>query len=125
MEPAAACRRRRVPMTQSSDRIDPQLAARFALAQTQMHRRALLGGAAGMAGMALGARLARPTRAGAQDAPADAAPPERQTIVFAGDVTVAKVTDFYEQVYERPGAADLFSDPLVRLDKNFQTIPAA
>jgi peptide/nickel transport system substrate-binding protein/oligopeptide transport system substrate-binding protein len=102
-------------------------ATRIALLQTRLHRRTLMGTAAGVAGLAaFGGRAATGTLA--QDAPAlpaDAAPPERQTMVFVGDATVAKVLDFYEQVYQRPGAADLFSEALVRLDKNFQISPAA
>lgn len=107
---------------------DARQASRIALFQTRMHRRALLGTAAGAAAVAgVGAAGVRQFAA-AQDAPAlpdDAAPPERQTVVFGGDATVAKVADFYEQVYERPGVADLFSDPLVRLDKDFQIVPGA
>ncbi|MDP8907570.1 MAG: peptide ABC transporter substrate-binding protein [Chloroflexota bacterium] len=57
--------------------------------------------------------------------PADAAPPEQQVWRVASDPTVAKVLNFYEQVYERPAIADLFSDPLVRLNKNFEIIPGA
>lgn len=57
--------------------------------------------------------------------PEDAAPPENQVFRTASPGTNAKVLDFYEQVYERPGLADIFSTPLVRLDKNFQIIPGA
>ena len=59
--------------------------------------------------------------------PADAAPPERQVYVAPDNVTVAKVLDFYEQVYQRPSdaASDLFSEPLVRVDKEFAIQPAA
>ena len=41
------------------------------------------------------------------------------------DTANAKVADFYEQVYERGGLGDNFSDPLVRLNKNFEIEPAA
>jgi hypothetical protein len=37
----------------------------------------------------------------------------------------ATVLDFYEQVYSRPLVADQFSEPLVRLNKNFELLPAA
>lgn len=57
--------------------------------------------------------------------PADAAPPEDQVLRVASDPTVATVLDFYEQVYARPGIADLFSMPLVRLTKNFEIVPGA
>jgi len=62
----------------------------------------------------------------AQDLPADAAPADQQTILFGSNITVAKVLDFYEDVYQRPDTAtDLFSDSLLRIDKNFQLQPAA
>src|SRR5688572_4503894 len=104
-------------------------ASRIALLQTTtMHRRALLGTAAGAAGLAaVGAKgfSAHAAQGTPMALPEDAAPPERQTIVFPGDASLAKVIDFYEQVYERGGVADLFSDPLVRLNKDFQIEPAA
>jgi ABC-type transport system substrate-binding protein len=55
--------------------------------------------------------------------PADAAPPEKQVVIFPSDVTTAKVLDFYEQVYQRPFCADLFSEPLIRLNRDFELIP--
>jgi peptide/nickel transport system substrate-binding protein/oligopeptide transport system substrate-binding protein len=58
-------------------------------------------------------------------APADAAPPENQVIIFPTDVSIAKVLDFYEQVYQRPWIADLFSEPLMRIDRNFEIFPGA
>jgi ABC-type oligopeptide transport system substrate-binding subunit len=128
MAPAAGQdEERRSDMTYGSDG-DARQAARIALLQTRMHRRAMMGATAGAAGLAavagksFGALAAQGTPAAL---PEDAAPPERQTLVFAGDASLAKVTDFYEQVYERPGVADLFSDPLVRLNKNFELVPAA
>ncbi len=57
--------------------------------------------------------------------PPDAAPLEQQIWRRSSDPTFAKVLDFYEAVYERPSVADLFSDPLVRLTKDFEIIPAA
>ncbi len=107
--------------------------------RSRVDRRALLRGAAaasaGMASLSIfGGVGAFPspasvqTRALAQAGtalPADAAPPEQQLWRQASDPTFSKVLDFYEQVYERPAVADLFSDPLVRLDKNFQIIPGA
>lgn len=61
----------------------------------------------------------------AQTLPDDAAPTDQQVWRRACDPTLAKVLDFYEQVYERPVPADLFSDPLVRLTKEFEIVPAA
>jgi peptide/nickel transport system substrate-binding protein/oligopeptide transport system substrate-binding protein len=61
----------------------------------------------------------------AQTFPDDAATPEHQTFVVVTDPTIPKVLDFYEAVYERPGVADLFSDPLVRFTRNFEIIPGA
>jgi peptide/nickel transport system substrate-binding protein/oligopeptide transport system substrate-binding protein len=55
--------------------------------------------------------------------PADAAPAEKQVVIFPADVGTAKVLDFYEQVYQRPFVADLFSEPLVRLNRDFEIIP--
>jgi peptide/nickel transport system substrate-binding protein/oligopeptide transport system substrate-binding protein len=61
----------------------------------------------------------------AQDMPADAAAPEQQVYRVAADPANAKVLDFYEQVYGRPGIADLFSEPLVRINRDFEIEPAA
>ncbi|MDQ3810314.1 MAG: peptide ABC transporter substrate-binding protein [Chloroflexota bacterium] len=59
--------------------------------------------------------------------PADAAPNDQQVIVFAYDSTSDFTTlDFWESVYKRAGAlSDLFTEPLVRLDKNFDIRPGA
>jgi ABC-type transport system substrate-binding protein len=48
-----------------------------------------------------------------------------QTYIVATDPSIPKVLDFYEAVYERPGVADLFSEPLVRINRNFEIIPGA
>lgn len=54
------------------------------------------------------------------------ASPEQQVLVTAFDSTQDVTTlDFWEAVYKRPGAADLFTEPLVRLNKNFEIQPAA
>jgi ABC-type oligopeptide transport system substrate-binding subunit len=57
--------------------------------------------------------------------PADAAPPEKQMLIFPDNVNTAKVIDFYEQVYQRPSAAfsDILSEPLIRMNRNFENIP--
>ena len=98
-------------------------------------RRTVLGGAAGLVGAGLvgGSASAAPASRGktvrglAQELPADAAPPEMQVYMAPDNITTAKVLDFYEAVYERPSAAasDLFSEPLVRMNKNFEIIPGA
>ena len=62
-----------------------------------------------------------------KEMPADAAPLDQQVLVFpySGWKTFTTV-DFFQSVYERADAiADILSDPLVRLDKNFQPQPAA
>ena len=100
-------------------------------------RRVLRGGLAVAAGMAGAGAIGASTGAAApaasfsaaaplaQELPADAAAAEQQIWRQPADATIAKVLDFYEQVYERPTPADLFSDPLVRLTKNFEIEPAA
>jgi ABC-type transport system substrate-binding protein len=55
--------------------------------------------------------------------PADAAAPDQQVYVI-NTGTEVKVMDFYEAVYARPAIADLFSEPLVRLNKDFEVVPA-
>jgi ABC-type transport system substrate-binding protein len=103
-------------------------------------RRRLLGGAAaaglGMfgGGLAFGKATAapggssRPAAVLAQPGlPEDAAQPEQQVFLVPDDMTVARVLDLYVAVYQRPsdGASDLFSEPLVRMDRNFQIQPAS
>jgi ABC-type transport system substrate-binding protein len=57
--------------------------------------------------------------------PADAAPAEQQTRITSWNVTGtnAKGMDFMEGVYNRAGDADFFTEPLVRLTKDFQVVP--
>jgi len=111
------------------------------LLRTRLRRRTLLGGAAGAAAafagagrlgalaaphLSAGRGLAAALSLAAQDLPADAAPLEQQTLIVPSDPTSTFLMDFYEAVYGRPSyASDLFSEPLVRLDKNFQIVPAA
>jgi ABC-type transport system substrate-binding protein len=59
--------------------------------------------------------------------PPDAAPADQQVYVVHYDNTADFTTiDFYESVYKRGGAvADILSDPLVRLNKNFEIVPGA
>jgi len=125
-------------MVNSSDSQAPE----HGLLAKRISRRGFVGGAAavfaagGMFGpstwgagkVAASSGRARPMYIPAnQDLPADAAPAEKQIYVAPDDVTIAKVLDFYESVYTRPSAAasDLFSEPLVRLDKNFKLLPAS
>jgi ABC-type transport system substrate-binding protein len=113
------------------DTMPPQDAAFF---RQQFSRRdALRAGSAVGAGFAAAgvfgalAPTAVVGRSSLQDGglPEDAAPPENQVLRVASDPTIARVLDFYEQVYERPGLADIFSMPLVRLTKNFEIVPGA
>jgi ABC-type transport system substrate-binding protein len=92
--------------------------------------------AAGVAGMpalqraaASGATTATPHLDRTQAAtpfplPDDAAPADKQVFYVVNDSNFAKVMDFYEAVYERAGAADLFSEPLIRINRDFELIPA-
>jgi ABC-type oligopeptide transport system substrate-binding subunit len=59
--------------------------------------------------------------------PPDAAPADQQVFIVHYDNTADFTTiDFYESVYKRGGAvADILSDSLVRLDKNFKVQPGA
>jgi len=62
-----------------------------------------------------------------KEMPADAAPLDQQVMVFpySGWRTFTTV-DFFQAVYERADSiADILSDSLVRLDKNFQPQPGA
>ena len=112
----------------------PQDASFF---QRQITRRGAVKGGAAVAGLSAlglfsGPTAAAPTGLAGRSAllqdgslPDDAAPAENQVLRVASDPTFAKVLDFYEQVYERPGIADIFSMPLVRLTKNFEIVPGA
>jgi ABC-type transport system substrate-binding protein len=68
-----------------------------------------------------------PAAAAAPTLPADAAPPDQQVLVMAFDNTADFTTlDFWESVYKRGEAqADLMTEPLIRLNKNFEVVPAA
>jgi ABC-type transport system substrate-binding protein len=115
---------------------DPQdpsaIARRMALFDRRLRRRSLLGGAVGFASvMALGGRDLRrgPSAAvAAQEAslPDDAAPADQQVLVMPNDLELDKTPDFYESVYERLSEAiyDILSEPLVRLNRDFEIIPA-
>ncbi len=67
----------------------------------------------------------KPARFAAQDA--EATPAAHQVLVLPDDVSIAKVLDFYVSVYERPSSAasDIFSEPLVRLNRDFEILPAS
>ena len=99
-------------------------------AALHLDRRTLLMAAAAgssLVGMSMGLPqgIAAATAQTPAPLPADAAAPEQQVWRVASDPTSATLLNFYEQVYERPDIADLFSDPLVRLSKNFEIIPGA
>jgi peptide/nickel transport system substrate-binding protein/oligopeptide transport system substrate-binding protein len=104
----------------------------MALFDKRLRRRSLLGGTLGFAAVtALGGRDLRTgsdLTVAAQDValPDDAAPPEQQVFVVASNPENDKTPDFYESVYERvsDGSSDIFSEPLVRLNRNFEIIPA-
>jgi ABC-type transport system substrate-binding protein len=112
-----------------------EIARRMATFDRRLRRRSLLGGAIGFAGvMGFGGRDLRsgPTamaavRADYSTLPDDAAPPDQQVFVLANNVQTDKTPDFYESVYNRvsEASADIFSEPLVRLNRNFEIIPAA
>jgi ABC-type transport system substrate-binding protein len=108
------------------------IARRIALFDKRLRRRSLLGGAIGVASvMALGGgdlrRGPAAVTAAAQDAalPDDAAPPDQQVLVMPANVQTDKTPDFYESVYERisEAAYDILSEPLVRLNRDFEIIP--
>jgi ABC-type transport system substrate-binding protein len=101
----------------SIESMRPQDAAFF---RSQFSRRRMLAGATAMttAAMLPGTTFAR------QDADApEAAAPEEQVFRTLGSNTTSKVMDFYESVYEEAPFSDLFSLPLVRLDREFSLIP--
>ncbi|MGI8484133.1 MAG: ABC transporter substrate-binding protein, partial [Thermomicrobiales bacterium] len=56
--------------------------------------------------------------------PDGAAPAEDQVWRITSDPAFAKSLDFYETVYNRAGGADLNSEGLVRMNRNFEIIPA-
>lgn len=76
-----------------------------------------------------GGVLSATTNAVGRPLPADAAPPEQQ--VLTGLTQPATTLDFFVSVYKRPQNVDgnswsnVLSTPLVRLDKNFNLVPAA
>jgi ABC-type oligopeptide transport system substrate-binding subunit len=59
--------------------------------------------------------------------PPDAAPLDQQVLVMAYDNTADFTTlNFWESVYKRGGAlTDLMDEPLTRINKNFEIVPAA
>jgi ABC-type transport system substrate-binding protein len=125
---------RKQSMLETLNTMRPQDRAFF---HSKLSRRTVLqGGATAAAGYAIGGLFsgaaALPITALAgnrlmQDAtpPADAAPPENQVLRVVGDPSFTRVLDFYEKVYERPSSSDLFSLPLVQLNRNFEIIPSA
>lgn len=109
-----------------------EIMQRIARMDQRFKRRSLIGGALGLTGaLAVGGRahLGGVTAVRAQDAalPDDAAPAEEQVLVMANSVQTDKTVDFYESVYERlsEAAYDIFSEPLVRLNRDFEIVPAS
>jgi ABC-type transport system substrate-binding protein len=62
-----------------------------------------------------------------KELPADAAPLEQQVLVYPyNNWKTFTTVDFFASVYQRADAiSDILSEPLIRLDKNFQVQPAA
>lgn len=111
-----------------------------AVLRRQFDRRSFLKGAAGagaglaVAGMLGGSAFASPgnilnaVNARAQTPlplPDGAAAADQQVWRIPSDPAFAKSLDFYETVYNRAGGADLNSEPLVRINRNFEIGPAA
>lgn len=109
----------------------PEASAR--LFQAVLSRRAMIGGTAGLAAAAVAAPavFAQDATPGSEPTsnvwtpPEGAAPVEDQIWRVVSPVGMAKTVDFYERVYERPSAADLFSISLVGLSKEFEIVPMA
>jgi len=107
----------------------PEPAAEFL--RSEVSRRSVLGGIAGLAGLGLmGPAAAQDSSPAAATSnvwtpPEGAAPLEEQTWRVASDPSNAVTLDFYEQVYQRPGGADLSSPALVFLTKEFEIVPGA
>lgn len=100
------------------------------ISESRMDRRKFIGGAAafaatGVFGGVTASGAAAQSAATPVPLPAGAATEDKQVFVQPGDVGYAKAMDFYETVYERAqGVSDLFSEPLVRVNKEYQVIPA-
>jgi len=71
-----------------------------------------------------GAAAPSPATTGSAALPADAASPDQQ-VYIVNTTNEAKVVDFYEAVYARPTIADLFSEPLIRLNNDYELTPGA
>jgi peptide/nickel transport system substrate-binding protein/oligopeptide transport system substrate-binding protein len=108
-----------------SDLLTQMPGASASFISSQISRRSLIGGAAGLAGLGLaGAGLASPAPSSTRRASAqDAAPPEEQVFRQASNPAIAITMDFYERVYERAGGADMFSQSLVFLTKDAEIVP--
>jgi ABC-type transport system substrate-binding protein len=124
---------RRFDVSENHERItEAEVARRMRVLDRRLRRRSLLGSALGIAGLtAFGGPTLRASASAAvraQDAalPDDAAPAEQQILVLTSDDQLDKTPDFYEAVYERlsQAAYDIFSEPLVRLNRDFELEPA-
>ncbi|MGI9252731.1 MAG: peptide ABC transporter substrate-binding protein [Thermomicrobiales bacterium] len=119
-------------MVKAGSPVDPrEIARRMELMEKQIGRRGLIGtalAAAGLLTIGVPARMAGAAPARQDVAlPEDAAPLDQQVLVLVNDATLDKTPDFYESVYERlsDASSDVFSDPLVRLNRDFELVPAA
>ncbi|MDQ3695179.1 MAG: peptide ABC transporter substrate-binding protein [Chloroflexota bacterium] len=117
-------------MTRRAPGADPTLGyRRLAMLDQRLRRRGVLGGALGLAGLAAfgaGNLAAARQEAATPMMGDDAAPPDQQIFVVSGNPTLDLTPDFYEAVYQRPGGSqDIFSDPLVRMNRDLQIIPGA
>ncbi len=57
--------------------------------------------------------------------PADAAPPEQQVFVTAGQGNPGQFLDISASVYNRGALADLYAVPLTRINKDFEMVPGS
>ncbi len=89
-------------------------------------REMLMGAAAAAVAGAVGGPMLQNARAQGTPVamPDDAAPAEKQIFYQPSDASLAVALDFYEAVYQRAeAAADMFSDPLVRINRDFEILP--
>jgi len=119
----------------SNDRTDPNAPKRV-FDHSTTRRKVMTGSIAAGLGMFGGAMMrdgvlagpsgsGKPARFVTQDT--EAAPAAHQVLVLPDDVSIARVLDFYIAVYQRPSssASDIFSEPLVRLNRDFDILPAS
>jgi ABC-type oligopeptide transport system substrate-binding subunit len=118
--------------SQSLEELMGQMPAKSAgFLSSQVSRRSVLSGIAGFSALGMiGGAVAQGTPADEPTSnvwtpPDDAAPLEEQVWRQPSATGNAVAIDFYESVYRRPARADMFSVPLVSLNKDYEVIPAA